>query len=103
MVSLPAQQLSNKATQQHFNPAGQKLTKKKKAAAAAQQLSSPAAWQLSRKETTTQHLSRTEDRYCRILTDSVSLVSSLFTKQTFEVNNKISFKVHPYNFFCPNL
>ena len=35
---------------------------------------SPAAWQLSRKETTAHHFSRTGDRYCHILTDSVSLV-----------------------------
>ena len=42
-----------------------------------QQLSSLVAQQLgsfSRKETTAQHLSKTWDGYCRILTDSVSLV-----------------------------
>ena len=74
MVSLAAQQLSNLAAKQDFNPAGPKLIKMKRAAAAAQQLSSPAAWQLSRKEITAQHLRKTNDRYCPILTDSVSLV-----------------------------
>ena len=46
-----------------------------------QQLSSLVAQQLrsfSRKETTAQHLTRTWDGYCRILTDSVSLVIVVF-------------------------
>ena len=72
LSSSAPQQLSSSAPKQHGNLAGQKLTKKKRAAA--QQLSSPAAWQLSRKETTAQNLSRTWDRYCCILTDCVSLV-----------------------------
>ena len=72
LCNLAALQLSTSAPQQHCNLAGEKLTKKKRAAP--QQLSSPAAWQLRRKETTAQHLSRTGDSYCRILTDSVSLV-----------------------------
>ena len=72
--NFAAQHLSSSAPQQHGNLAGQKLTKKK--GAAAQQLSSPVALSRkdSRKETIAQHLSRTGDRYCLILTDSVSLV-----------------------------
>jgi hypothetical protein len=59
--NFAAQHLSSSAPQQHGNLAGQKLTKRKEAAP--QQLSSQADWQLSKKETTAQHLSRTGDRY----------------------------------------
>ena len=74
MVSLAAQQLSKK------------LNKKKRAAAAPKKLSSPAAWQLSRKETTAQHLSRKEDRYWRTLPDSVSLVDNIGTHELLDWN-----------------
>ena len=69
-ISSAALQHSSSVAQGHGNPAGQKLKKR----AVQQQLGSPAAWQLSRKETTAQHLRRRSNRYYRILTDAVSLV-----------------------------
>ena len=60
-LHLATWQLRSSEAQKHGNPAGQIPTKKKRAVAAAQQPGSPAAWQLSTKETTAQQLSRTGD------------------------------------------